>query len=144
MRVNFNPTIKYNQVSHFNAELLPSVECSPVNASAQKIYSRSLGQNVYGQYNNFKGFQKFKKENSEPKNNIESEIKTAKTKKAISECAVVCLALGILYFGMKHNFKVNRIKAEGRRLRELENLKLPEDIGKKIKENNFLDNFLGI
>ncbi len=47
------------------------------------------------------------------------EIITAKTKKAISECKYVVLGLGILYFAMKRNIKVNKIKATERKLAEL-------------------------
>ncbi len=47
------------------------------------------------------------------------EIITAKTKKAISECKYVVLGLGILYFAMKRNIKVNKIKAAERKLAEL-------------------------
>ena len=94
--------------------------------------------------NNFSGLRKSEKNSSAPKIYTEDELKIAKTKKAISEFGIVAVALGILYFGMKHNFKINHIKAEGRRLREIENIKLPENIGKKIKGIVFPEEFLKI
>ena len=92
--------------------------------------------------NNFSGLRKSEKNSSAPKIHTEDELKIAKTKKAISEFGIVAVALGILYFGMKHNLKINHIKAEGRRL--IENIKLPENIGKKIKGIVFPEEFLKI
>ena len=94
--------------------------------------------------NNFSGFKKPEKSSSALKTYTEDKIEIAKTKKAISEFGIVAVALGILYFGMKHNLKINHIKAEGRRLREIENIKLPENIGKKIKGIVFPEEFLKI
>lgn len=61
------------------------------------------------------------------------EIIIAKTKKAVSECKYVVIALGILYFAMKKNFKVNRIKNEAKKAAELAKMKVPQP--KLIKIN---------
>ncbi len=53
------------------------------------------------------------------------EIITAKTKKAVSECKYVVLAIGILYFAMKKNIKVNRIKNHERKLAQLAKIPVP-------------------
>lgn len=53
------------------------------------------------------------------------EIITAKTKKAISECKYVVLGAGILYFAMKHNIKVNKIKNLEKKAAELAKMKVP-------------------
>lgn len=67
---------------------------------------------------------------SKPNNNLEytptkDEIITAKTKKAISECKYVVLGVGILYFAMKHNVKVNKIKNLEKKAAELAKMKVP-------------------
>ena len=49
----------------------------------------------------------------------DKEIKIAKTKKAVSECATIVVGLGILYFAIKRNFKINRIKNQEKKLKEL-------------------------
>jgi len=53
------------------------------------------------------------------------EIITAKTKKAVSECKYVVLAIGILYFAMKKNIKVNRIRNHERKLAQLAKIPVP-------------------
>lgn len=55
----------------------------------------------------------------------QDEIITAKTKKAVSECKYVVLGLGILYFAMKRNVKINKIKAAERKIAELAKQKVP-------------------
>ena len=53
------------------------------------------------------------------------EILTAKTKKAVSECKYVVIAIGMLYFAMKKNLKVNKIKNQERKLAELAKMEAP-------------------
>ncbi len=53
------------------------------------------------------------------------EIITAKTKKAVSECKYIALGVSILYFAMKRNFKVNRIKNLENKAIELAKTKAP-------------------
>lgn len=70
------------------------------------------------------------KTNSQTTNNINNthtkdEILTAKTKKAISECKFVALGVGILYFAMKHNVKINKIKTLEKKAAELAKMKVP-------------------
>lgn len=61
------------------------------------------------------------------------EIITAKTKKAISECKYVVFALGILYFAMKRNIKVNKIKAAERKIAELAKQKVLTPVLMNVK-----------
>ncbi len=56
----------------------------------------------------------------------DKEIKKAKVKKAVSECSTIAVAVGILYFAMKRNFKFNRIKNANKKLEEAANVLLPE------------------
>lgn len=73
-----------------------------------------------------------KQEKQEPvKDYTEKEIRIAKTKKAISECATIVVGVGILYFAMKRNFKINKIKSHERKLKEISGMELP-----KIKLNS--------
>jgi hypothetical protein len=51
------------------------------------------------------------------------EIRKAKTKKAISECAWVAFGVSILYFAMKKNIKINKIKAS--EYKRIQNAKIP-------------------
>lgn len=44
---------------------------------------------------------------------------TAKTKKAVSECATVVLGASIFYFIMKRNFKINAIKSAEKQISEM-------------------------
>lgn len=64
------------------------------------------------------------------------EIITARTKKAISECKFVIFALGILYFAMKRNIKVNKIRMEERKLIELSKMKVPHKDVLNINPND--------
>ena len=62
-----------------------------------------------------------------PKVNTEhtkDEIIKARTKKAVSECKYIVIALGILYFAMKKNLKVNRLKNETKKAAELAKMKV--------------------
>ncbi len=54
------------------------------------------------------------------------EILTAKTKRAVSECKYIAFAAGIMYFAMKRNFKVEKIKNYERWLSMLARMKVPE------------------
>ncbi len=56
----------------------------------------------------------------------DKEIKTAKVKKVVSECSTIAIAVGILYFAMKRNFKFNKIKNENKKLEEAAKVLLPE------------------
>lgn len=49
----------------------------------------------------------------------EDKIITAKTKKVVSECATVAIGATIVYFAMKHNFKINGIKSAQKKVSEL-------------------------
>lgn len=70
----------------------------------------------------------------------EKEIRIAKTKKAVSECATIVLGVGILYFAMKRNFKVNRIKNHEKKMKELAGFVPP-----KLKlDVNHVDEFLKV
>ena len=82
-----------------------------------------IGSNYIFNYYNNPSFMASKKAD-ELKSDVylkptKDEIVTAKTKKAISECKYVVLGLGILYFAMKRNIKINKIKAAERKLAEL-------------------------
>lgn len=82
-----------------------------------------IGSNYISNYYNNISFMSRKKAN-EVKSDIyvkptKDEIITAKTKKAISECKYVVFGLVILYFAMKRNIKINKIKAAERKLAEL-------------------------
>ena len=76
-----------------------------------------------------------KTENKKEQKYSADEILIRKTKKAASECGMLLVGCAILWFGMKHNFKINRNKAIISQLAEkakavkpsaesLENLKL--------------------
>ncbi len=87
-----------------------------------------IGSNYINYYNN-PSFMSLKKQNDSTSNvylkPTKDEIVTAKTKKAVSECKYVILGLCILYFAMKRNIKVNKIKAAERKLIELAKQKVP-------------------
>lgn len=68
----------------------------------------------------------------------DKEIKVAKTKKAISECATIAVGVGILYFAMKNNFKINKIKNHEKKLRELANLEEPTIRIANLANDNFI------
>ena len=63
------------------------------------------------------------------------EIITAKTKKAVSECKYVVFGLCILYFAMKRNIKINKIKAAERKLAELAKQKVLTPVLMNLKVN---------
>lgn len=96
------------------------------NNAMRMNYARSFGNNV---------------EKEPVKTYSEKEIKTAKTKKAVSECATIAVGIGILYFAMKRNFKFNRIKNHEKKMQELAKLKAPAI---KLDANSFIDNFLQV
>lgn len=66
------------------------------------------------------------------------EIITARTKKTISECKYVVFGLGILYFAMKRNIKVNKIKAAERKMVELAKQKVPKPQLMNINVENLM------
>ena len=87
-----------------------------------------IGSNYINYYQN-PSFMSLKKMN-DSKNDAyikptKDEIMTAKTKKAVSECKYVIFGLCILYFAMKRNIKINKIKAAERKLIELAKQKVP-------------------
>lgn len=73
-----------------------------------------------------------------PKTYTDKEIKVAKTKKAISECATIAVGVGILYFAMKNNFKINKIKNHEKKLKELANLEAPTIRIASLANDNFI------
>ena len=88
-----------------------------------------IGSNHISNYYNNTSFMSSKKAN-EVKPDVyvkptKDEIITAKTKKAISECKYVVFGLVILYFAMKRNIKINKIKAAERKLAELAKQTVP-------------------
>lgn len=74
------------------------------------------------------------------KNYTSKEITVAKTKKAVSECVTIALGVGILYFAMKRNFKINKIKNQEKKLKELAGFQPPKI---KINPDN-LDEFIKV
>lgn len=80
--------------------------------------------------NNNYSFKAADKKNENQKTSVSQptrdEILTAKTKKAVSECKYVIFGIFIMYFAMKRNFKINRIKAQENKLTELAKLEVPK------------------
>lgn len=75
---------------------------------------------------------------AEKKTYTDKEIMVAKTKKAVSECATIAVGVGILYFAMKNNFKINKIKNHEKKLRELANLEAPTIRFSTLANDNFI------
>ncbi|MCD7740331.1 MAG: hypothetical protein LUH11_03175 [Candidatus Gastranaerophilales bacterium] len=74
-----------------------------------KVSLNLLNTNKHTSYTSFSSAKPDEKipYNSQPS---KDEILTAKTKKAVSECKYIALGICILYFAMKRNFKVNKVK----------------------------------
>ena len=72
--------------------------------------------------------------NSEKEESVKSRILTAKTKKTISECKYIAIGIIILYFSVKHIFRMNKIKLKKleEQMRE-ETKKLLEEAKKKAE-----------
>lgn len=70
----------------------------------------------------FSSLSEYEKHEQEYRN---KEIKKAKTKKAVSECATVAIGLSILYFAMKRKFKYDKIKQQEDKIKKLANQKSP-------------------
>lgn len=68
------------------------------------------------------------------------EIMTAKTKKAVSECITIVLGVGILYFGTKRCFKINKAKSLSKKLEQLATAKTQEAF---IPSNMKTEDFMG-
>ena len=89
MKVNFNPSFRYNSIfSEFRNK-------SENKSGVTPVYTKE-------------------------------QIITAKTKKTISECKYIVIALGILYFAMKKNLKNNRLKNEAKKAEELAKMIVPK------------------
>lgn len=67
-----------------------------------------------------KDFEKMKEKKKQ------DQIITAKTKKVVSECATVALGASIVYFAMKHTFKINAIKSVQKKITELAKIPRPD------------------
>ena len=82
-----------------------------------------IGSNYINPYSKNISFMALRKRNDESAyfyiKPTKDEIITARTKKAVSECKYVVFGLGILYFAMKRNIKINRIKSAEKKLAEL-------------------------
>lgn len=69
------------------------------------------------------------------------EIANAKTKKVISELKYVALGVVLLYFGMKRNIKINKIKQLAKK--EAERNKITVPIPELMKTNFSPANYMG-
>lgn len=56
----------------------------------------------------------------------QDRVITSKTKKVVSECATVALGATIVYFAMKHTFKINGIKSAQKKISELAKTPRPD------------------
>ena len=114
MRVGLNPLIRYNKI-HLKGNDKPALKCTNELNSAG-IMSLNVATNPLSSCSSFKSSHlksknvNLKKDEKKKQNYTSKEIIIAKTKKTLSECRVVAFAVIILYFALKHNFKINAEK----------------------------------
>lgn len=68
----------------------------------------------------------FKQNKIVPRTYTEDEVRIARTKKTVSQLKVIALGVGIIYFAMKRNFKINREKLKAMRIARIEKLAVPK------------------
>ncbi len=101
-----------------------------------------ISLDVTDKYNNYHSFKKKEKE-PEPYKYVTLTTKddrsASKIKKTVSQLKYLALGAGIIYFGVKRNFKYNKIREAEERAARAAKVKIPEAIkDSSIDVTNFL------